>query len=275
MRVAINHETVYRYNAPANYSIQYLRLTPLSSIRQRVLSWKLITSGKLNAWTDAYGNASHVLVVDRPHEEIRVRAIGEVEIADGGRPLMTETEIHAPELYLRQTGLTEADESITGFAAGFREALTVNKRTGLDRLMKGIRKRVSYQPGVTHAATSARQALAAGAGVCQDHAHLFVSCCRDLGVPARYVSGYLATESVGEAGMASHAWAEAWVDGAGWLSFDVANQQSNTKAHVRVAIGLDYLDAAPVRGVRKGGGAEAMEVEVRVGDPRKMTFERE
>jgi len=75
--------------------------------------------------------------------------------------------------------------------------------------------------------------------------------------------------------MASHAWAEAWVDGAGWLSFDVTNRMSNAKAHVRVAVGLDYLDAAPVRGIRNGGGKEEMEVEVQVGDARKAKSELE
>ncbi len=81
--------------------------------------------------------------------------------------------------------------------------------------MAGIRDAIDYKPGATHVATSASQALGTGAGVCQDHAHLFVSCCRTLGIPARYVSGYLCTDETGDANMASHAWAEAWVDGAG------------------------------------------------------------
>ena len=94
-------------------------------------------------------------------------------------------------------------------------------------------------------------------------------------MPARYVSGYLCTDQAGDPGMASHAWAEAWVDGAGWLSFDVTNRMSNAKAHVRVAVGLDYLDAAPVRGMRNGGGGEEMEVEVQVGDARKAKSDLE
>ena len=275
MRVAISHETVYRYARPADYSIQYLRLTPLSGVTQRVLNWKLVAPAPLVPWTDAFGNSAHVLVMDKPHEEIRVRALGEVEIADAGKPLLSDGEPHAPELYLRETRLTQADAEVRAFARRFLsgDAATASARLGM--LMRGIRDVVEYRPGVSHVATSASEALDAGAGVCQDHAHLFVSCCRAIGVPARYVSGYLCTEDSGDAAMASHAWAEAWVDGAGWLSFDVANRMSNAKAHVRVAVGLDYLDAAPVRGVRRGGHGEALDVEVVVGDARKLKAELE
>jgi transglutaminase-like putative cysteine protease len=273
MRVAISHETVYRYKRPANYSIQYLRMTPISSLTQRVLTWKLLAPAPLVPWVDAFGNSTHVLVMDRPHDEIRVQAVGEVEIADGGKPLLSDGEPHAPELYLRETKLTTADISVRGFAGRFRPAFEQNRRGGLDGLMAGIRDVVEYRPGITHVATSASEALDTGAGVCQDHAHLFVSCCRTLGVPARYVSGYLCADQVGDNSMASHAWAEAWVEGAGWLSFDVTNRMSNAKAHVRVAVGLDYLDAAPVRGMRQGGGGEEMEVEVQVGDARKAKAE--
>lgn len=275
MRVAISHETVYRYAHPADYSIQYLRLTPLSGVAQRVLNWKLFAPAPLVPWTDAFGNSAHVLVMDRPHEEIRVQAIGEVEIADGGKPLLSDGEVHAPELYLRETKLTEADAEVRGFAKRFRPNFADSPRVGLETLMGGIRDVLDYRPGVTQVTTSASQALDAGAGVCQDHAHLFVSCCRTLGVPARYVSGYLCTDGAGDAGMASHAWAEAWVEGAGWLSFDVANRRSNATAHVRVAMGLDYLDAAPVRGVRKGGRGEELEVEVLVGDARQARADLE
>ncbi len=275
MRVAISHETVYRYATPADFSIQYLRLTPLSGVTQRVLNWKLFAPVPLIPWTDAFGNAAHVLVMDRAHDEIRVQAVGEVEIADGGKPLLSDGEPHAPELYLRETKLTEADAAVKAFAQKFSAGFADGPRPGLEGLMGGIRDAVDYKPGVTHVATSASQALGASAGVCQDHAHLFVSCCRTLGVPARYVSGYLCTDIVGDGGMASHAWAEVWVDGAGWLSFDVANRMSNAKAHVRVAVGLDYLDAAPVRGIRRGGQGEELDVEVLVGDARQAKSELE
>jgi transglutaminase-like putative cysteine protease len=270
MRVAINHETIYRYRTETNYSVQYLRLSPTSGAGQRVLSWKLSSPGNLRSWTDGFGNAAHVLVVEGPHQEIRIKAVGEVEITDLGKPLLAEQEPHAPELFLRQTRLTETDDKVVRFAGGFKPGLASNARKGLDSLVAGIRQSIEAKPGQTQSPSTASQALDRRAGGCQDQAHLFISCCRSLGVPARYVSGYLCSDSQEESSMSSHAWAEAWVEGAGWFSYDVANRMSNAKAHVRVAAGLDYLDAAPVRGLRQGAGNEEMEVEVTISDARKL-----
>jgi transglutaminase-like putative cysteine protease len=275
MRVAINHETIYRYRNPTNYSVQYLRLSPISGISQRVLSWKLTSPGNLCAWTDGFGNAAHVLVVEGAHQEIHISAVGEVEIADHDKPLLAETEPHRPELFLRPTRLTESDERVSRFASGFKPVLSGNPRKGLDNLVAGIRHSVAAESGQTQSPATASQALDRRAGGCQDQAHLFISCCRSLGVPARYVSGYLCSDSKDEPGMSSHAWAEAWVDGAGWFSYDVANRMSNAKAHVRVAVGLDYLDAAPVRGLRQGAGNTEMEVEVTISDARKLKLHRD
>ena len=275
MRIAIDHETVYRYAAPATYSIQYLRLTPQNGPGQRVLSWSLRAPGTLRPWTDAYGNVAHMLVLDRPHDEIRIHATGEIDSDDpdcdnnnnsNGR----DDTRFPPALFLRHTRLTQPDRTLSEFVAQYRLAVLADRRQGLDALMHGIREAVSYKPGLTDTTTAAATAFAAGAGVCQDHAHIFVSCCRSLEVPARYVSGYLCTDTVGEERMASHAWAEAWINDSGWTSFDVANRVSAGKAHVRVAVGLDYLDACPVRGMRRGGRGESLDVLVSVGESREL-----
>ena len=268
MRVAINHETVYRYRSPALYSIQYLRLTPRASQTQRVLSWKLQTPGKLTPWTDAHGNSAHILVLDTPHEEIRVTAVGEIEIADGGRPMMHEGENQPADVYLRTTRLTACEGAVQGFAMGFKPAFAGNARHGLERLMLGIRDAMESKPGTLTNVLSAREALEKRSGMCQDQAHLFLSCARSMGVPARYVSGYLCTGTNGSTKIASHAWAEAWVDDSGWMSYDVANRASNTTSHVRVAVGHDSMDAAPVRAVRSGGGNEDMDIEIQIDDAR-------
>jgi transglutaminase-like putative cysteine protease len=263
MRVSIVHETVYRYRSPATYSIQYLRLSPQASKRQSVLSWKLDAPAPLRPWTDGHGNEAHVLVLDRPHEEIRVRARGEVLVEDDA-DLVEEAGPHAPALYLRPTRLTEAPGPLGEFADQFGADLRRQPKTALESLMLGVRERVDYRPGITHSATAATEAFGARAGVCQDHAHIFVACCRRLGVPARYVSGYLGTQ--GHGATASHAWAEAWLEGEGWRSYDIANRLRPAGRHVRVAVGLDYLDACPVRGFRRGGLGESLDVEVRVND---------
>jgi transglutaminase-like putative cysteine protease len=273
MRVAINHETVYRYSEPANYSIQYLRLTPLSNLEQRVVSWRLTAPGTLTPWTDAFGNSAHVLVVDKPHDEIRITATGEIEIADGGRPLLSDGEPHPPELYLRPTPLTAADEKVVEFATRFKPAIISNPRRGLDGLADGIRRTLGHRPGTSHGALSARDALKSRSGQSQDYAHLFISCCRTLGVPARFVSGYLCSDGPGAAKISGHAWAETWVEGAGWMFFDVASPVSNARAHVRVAVGLDQLDAAPVRAMRKGADDD-LDVVVSVDDARRARERR-
>ena len=196
-----------------------------------------------------------------------MRARGQVVVQEGSE-VIEEPGPHPPPLFLRPTRLTEASGALGDFADKFRADIRHDPKNALESLMLGVREHVDYQPGITHSATAATEAFGARAGVCQDHAHIFVACCRRLSIPARYVSGYLGTESDGR--MASHAWAEAWVDGEGWRSYDIANRIRPAGRHVRVAVGLDYLDACPVRGFRRGGLGESLEVEVRVNDAQQI-----
>ena len=215
-------------------------------------------------WVDTFGNDSHLLVVDRPHAEIRVRARGDVEVHE--TPVLEEPGPQSLDVYLRSTALTATDGKLSAFATDFRGSVEKDRTEGLLKMMGALRERIEYKGGVTHAATAATDAFERGAGVCQDHAHVFLASCRTLGVPARYVSGYLAADR--NAQLASHAWVEAWVPDAGWQGYDVANNTQPGGRHVRVAVGLDYLDACPVRGYRRGGRGESMEVEVHVFDGR-------
>ncbi|MBL3567627.1 transglutaminase family protein, partial [Rhodovulum sulfidophilum] len=132
----------------------------------------------------------------------------------------------------------------------------------LHALLRVVHGAVGYEIGVSRPDWTAEEALAAGKGVCQDHAHVFVACAREMGFPARYVSGYLMTDGVQYE--ASHAWAEAHVEGLGWVGFDVSNEMSPDGRYVRVATGLDYAEAAPVTGSRMGGSGEALSVEIEV-----------
>ena len=133
----------------------------------------------------------------------------------------------------------------------------------LHALSDAVLEAVAYETGRTDASTSAEAALAAGHGVCQDHAHIFIGAARLLGVPARYVSGYLLMDGVIDQ-QAGHAWAEAHVAGLGWVGFDVSNAICPDARYVRVAAGADYHDAAPITGVTLGSGAAEMTVEVSV-----------
>ncbi|MBC3363715.1 transglutaminase family protein [Pseudomonas sp. SWRI154] len=256
MRLSISHETAYHYEDLVRASIQYLRLTPHDSERQHVLSWQLDLPRPVRSQLDPFGNILHVLTLDEPHETIIIGARGQVDI-DPLREAEHESQSALP--FLRFTRLTEADEALRTFA---REHCKQHRnRTALIDLMHALNQHMAYTPGTTEVETSAAEAFAGGSGVCQDHAHAFLACARSLGVPARYVSGYLFNEDSEH--LASHAWAEAWLDDA-WYSFDVTNQLARPERHLKLAVGLDYLDACPVRGMRRGGGGEQMHAKVLV-----------
>ncbi|MFC3939206.1 transglutaminase family protein [Pseudomonas gingeri NCPPB 3146 = LMG 5327] len=256
MRLSISHETTYHYADQVRASIQYLRLTPHDSERQHVLSWQLNLPRPVRAQLDPFGNILHVLTLDEPHEAIIIGARGQVDI-DEQREAEHESQSALP--FLRMTRLTEPDDALRGFAD--RQCRKRRDRSALIDLMQALNQHMAYTPGVTEVDTSAAQAFAKRAGVCQDHTHAFLACARSLGIPARYVSGYLYSENSEH--LSSHAWAEAWLDDA-WYSFDVTNQLARPERHLKLAVGLDYLDACPVRGMRRGGGFEQMHAKVLV-----------
>jgi transglutaminase-like putative cysteine protease len=260
MRLSIRHETAYGYTAPAHYSIQQLRLTPRPEPQQRVLAWRIDAPGRLQRFTDAYGNVSHTLVLTAPHDAIHVVVTGSVDVgATAGSPEPSEREL-SPLVFTVATPLTAADGPVREFAA--RHLRNTERIEDFLGLAESICAAVAYETGITEVTSTAAHALEIGRGVCQDHAHLFIACCRAAGVPARYVSGYVDPGHSDQA--ASHAWAEVWIEDEGWVSVDVTHRQLAGDWHCRLAIGRDYLSAAPVRGVRTGGGEESLRVQVSV-----------
>lgn len=265
MRLNIRHKTVYRYEEAPLFSAQVFRLTPRTNVSQRVQRWKIDCPGELSAWSDAFGNICHTLAIDDPPEHLEIMAQGEVVTTDMNGVLPAEHGDLPIEVFLRQTPQTEPDMVMAGFAQSYDERLSANRVDGLHALMGDIRERVDYELGETDVESTACEAFANGKGVCQDHAHIFIGCLRTLGIPARYVSGYLYDGEQEQAFTAGHAWASAWVDKLGWVSFDVSNCKSATENHVSIAVGLDYDSASPIRGVLTGGtGGEQMDVTVQV-----------
>jgi transglutaminase-like putative cysteine protease len=253
MRVSIDHVTRYVYEAPVRYSTQYLRLVPASNARQRVLEWHLETPGTPLELRDGYGNVLHVLTIDKPVSEIVIRSYGIVETSPTTDDAGDDTKL-SPLVFLRSTQLTRAHGELADFAEKFRRRSA--SLSSLRDLARSVLARLPFQKGVTEVHSTAVEAFQAGNGVCQDHAHVFIACCRYLGVPARYVSGYFYTPSTtGE--IASHAWAEAWVVDR-WHSFDITNGCPAGEHHIKLAIGGDYSEASPVRGMRTGGGEERL-----------------
>ena len=265
MRLSIVHHTTYEYDAALRYGLQYLRLTPFGNISQRVMRWHINAPGRLTPWVDAFGNQCNTLVLDRPTHRIDIMAAGQVETTETNGVLPDEEGSPPVEIFLRQTALTRVDGPIADFAEPFRGAVRADCLDGLHALAAAVRDAVEYRGGETEIQTPAGEVLVQGSGVCQDHAHVFIACCRHLGVPARYVSGYLYAGEQDEPFVASHAWAAAWAPLLGWVSFDVANRTCGTECHVGVALGLDYHGASPIRGIREGGEArEGLSVAVKV-----------
>ncbi|HVY80013.1 MAG TPA: transglutaminase family protein [Steroidobacteraceae bacterium] len=265
MQLRILHRTAYRYDEPVKYSAQALRLTPRREGQQHVLSWAIHAPGRRIEQLDAHGNVTHLLTLEEPHKAIEIVVAGAIEIShDGG--LMPHEGPLSPLAYLASTPLTAADAAITSLAQQYMKG-SGRLRDCLLALAAGVQECVRYQKGSTTVEDTAAAALARGKGVCQDQAHVFIAACRASGIPARYVSGYLYDEAVVEEGSAaaSHAWVDAWLgDANAWLGVDVTHCEPTGARHCRLAVGRDYLDAAPVRGVRRGGGREMMDVDVTV-----------
>ena len=270
MRIQVFHETVYRYGQPANGVIQTLRLTPRNHESQYVVDWRIDVSEncQLAQHEDAFGNLIHVFNVDGPLQELRVLAEGEVDTQDASGVVRGAIERFPPSLYLRETALTAADPAITEFAEATRDQSRPDVLSVLHALLERIHAEVAYdEDGPTNSATTAAEAFALRRGVCQDFTHIFIAAARSLAIPARYIGGHFFRSDGAAIQEAAHAWAEAYVPDLGWVAFDPANGTCATDAHVRVAVGLDYLGAAPMRGTRYGGGDEALDVTVRVSCP--------
>ena len=262
MQLSIHHETLYRYSIDQAYSIQQLHLTPRPEGQQQVLSWRIDTPGNCLAYSDAYGNVSHMLTLNEAHKEVRIVVEGVVStrMLNGGR-LDTEDSL-SPLVFTVSTRLTEPTPLLADIAA--RCLPRPGARVGTAELMTlagHIFCAIQYRSGATDVFSTAGDAVMLGAGVCQDHAHVFLACCHAHGIPARYVSGYIDPGSSDHA--ASHAWVDAWAEDpgySGWVSIDVTHNRLMTDSYCRLAIGRDYESAAPVRGMRRGGGHEVMSV---------------
>jgi len=267
MRIHIAHRTDYRYDPPAAGVIQMLRLTPRNHEGQHVVRWRIDVSAdaRLAAQEDAFGNISHVFSADGPFSELSVEVDGEIETQNNNGIVRGTVERFGPSLFLRDTALTQADDAIRDFAQGIRAETGGETLGELHGILDRLHEDMAHDTDETEGAANAAKAFAAKRGQSRDLSHVFIGAAHSLGIPARYVAGYFRHEDGGQAQAAGHAWAEAFVPELGWISFDPANGFCPTDCHVRVAIGLDALGAAPVRRMRYGAGAETLAVAIKVG----------
>jgi transglutaminase-like putative cysteine protease len=262
MRLRITHRTEYQYDMPVHYALQRIRLTPQSGPTQTVRAWFIEVEGAREEvrYQDQFGNETLLLSHEGEPRLLSITASGEIDTVNTAGVYGPHRGFAPLWLFEPETELTAAGDHLRTLAAELGEGTELDR---LHRLMGAIADRVEYRTGSTGAATTAEAALALRSGVCQDHAHIFISAARLCGFPARYVSGYLMIEGREEQA-ASHAWAEAQVTGLGWVGFDPSNRMSPDERYVRLAAGRDYRDAMPVSGIRLGEATEKLAVSITV-----------
>lgn len=241
-----------------------LRLFPQSFDGQRVIDWHVSVDGKEieRSIVGGYGERSAQWLSQGHRTELEVLAWGRVETEDRAGIVAGLRRACPTGVFLRDTPLTQADAAIRALGEGLDPG--VDTLYGLHALSARVHEALPYQSGLTDSTTTAAAALAGEGGVCQDHAHIFIAAARARGVPARYVAGYLLAGDAEHQQFETHAWAEAHVEGLGWVGFDVANGLCPTDHYVRLCTGLDANDAAPVRGIVTGGDAGTVMADVRV-----------
>lgn len=269
MILSVSHVTQYRYESPVRSLVQSLRLTPSVFAGQRTIDWSISVEGASRGagFRDGAGDLVESWSLRGPAGAVVIRVEGRVETSDLNGVLQGHRETVPPEVYLRATRPTLADATIVVLARQVAdqggEPLAL-----AHRLSAAISEAIAYRPGVTHAHTTAAEALAQGEGVCQDHAHAMIAAARVLDLPARYVSGYLFSDAEGDAHEAAHAWAEIRLPGLGWVGFDPANRCCPDARYIRLASGFDAQDAAPIRGIARGmvpgAGGESLDVTVAI-----------
>ncbi len=265
MRLTVCHRTIYTFDPPMRGLVQSLRLWPSVCETQVVESWSVDISGATRGavLTDGAGDRIETATLTGDVNEVSIAVDGTVETSDSSGVLKGYREKVPPMVYLRSTKATRSDQALVALA---HEAVS-GHTNALDRahaLREAVSAAIAYVPGETTSETSAAEALSAGKGVCQDHAHAMIAAAHVLDIPARYVIGYLHAD--GDIADASHAWAELYVENLGWVGFDAANHKSPDEHYIRLGSGFDAVDAAPIRGVAQGIGSEAMEIDVRVVD---------
>lgn len=263
MRLYVRHRTEYRFTEPQARLVQLLRLTPGNNAGQSVVSWSIEVdrNARLKSGRDGYGNATTMLYVDGPLEHIALTVEGEVLTEDQAGMIGATPEPLAPLHFLQSSGLTTPDAAIAAFAEALPDGDPLARAHALN---EALHARLEVVAPDYRADQRASVRFAEGAADPQGAAHLLIAAARTIGFPARYVAGHLYRADADET-HAAHGWAELHVASYGWIGFDPSVGRCPDDRYVRVAIGLDHAQAAPVSGARIGGGGEALAVDVHVG----------
>ncbi len=265
MILNVLHKTRYEFATPVGGIIQSLRLIPARCEGQTVIDWRVEVAGAVmgEVFRDGAGDYIQTASLRTRTSNIEVIVNGTIETRDCAGVLRGHRERVPPRAYMRNTPRTAPNRAIRELAeqalAGMEAASALEQAHALASAVHGA---LPYLPGATHAHTTAAEAMNEGAGVCQDHTHVLIACAHLADLPARYVSGYLNASEDGTPHEASHAWAEIFVDGLGWVGFDASNESCPNEHYIRLGSGLDAQDAAPIRGLVLGGTEESLDVTV-------------
>lgn len=259
MRAKIHLEIDIVYSEPARAVTQVFRLKPRNFESQHVLEWRLgvAPDALLRRTEDSFGNVVQTYSNEGPLDKINIVSEGEVEINDAAGVLRGSIEKFPLDVFRRDTDLTLVDAAMIDFA---KEAVKADKDElgRMHALMAALHEHSAFKPDVSEAPRSAIETFKSGGGSARELAQVFIAAARSLGFPARFVSGlFLGAEIPGES-RAHHAWADAFVEGIGWISFDPALNYCPRDEHLRLGKGLDYYGAAPRRGAKRGYAAETV-----------------
>jgi transglutaminase-like putative cysteine protease len=271
MLLSIQHKTELSYAEPISESVMELRMAPRNDVQQTVRTFGLAVGPEAPVFEhlDWQGNRAHHFSIVDVHDKVVIVASSLVDTHN--RRLRLEELLdtlpltaigHRNQDFLLPHGPVQRDPRLTQFAEQL--GILTEKRASvvLLTIAERLRELVSYTKGVTTSATSVSDVLDLGKGVCQDYAHVALALLRMLGVPSRYVSGYLFKPQSAE--LETHAWVEAFVPSVGWVGLDPTHGELASEAHVVVAAGRSYADVPPNRGVYRGGAEERIDVSVRI-----------
>lgn len=264
MLLSVRHRTHYHYQPAASRVGLRLRLYPSRFDGQHVREWSVSVNGSdcPQLLTDGFGDGVGLWHHHGSCESVEIVAGGVVETTDKAGVIDRPPRRPPPAIFLRETPLTVPDDAIRALADGLPQGAQLER---MHLLSEAVRAAIDYRANVTTSETTAAEALAAGAGVCQDHAHVFIAAARSVGTPARYVAGFMlagADDEAMEDNVETHAWAEAHIEDLGWVGFDPSISVSPTERYIRLACGLDAHQAAPIRGHVTGESRVAMEASV-------------
>ncbi len=279
MYYSIKHLTKYRYSTPVYENIMEVFVNPRSDGNQHVMSFELsvIPRAHPNAYVDYLGNTLHSFNVPGHHSLMTITARALVNMHAPTLPLESLSMAAWNEIdgltadgthwdFLHPSSLTQPTELLHNLGSHLDVSRRIDPLTLLREITTGIYSTLDYKPKSTQVDSPIDDALASGGGVCQDFSHIMIAMVRELGIPCRYVSGYLAHRRGQDrsAEDATHAWVEALLPGLGWIGFDPTNNLIADDHHIRVAIGRDYNSVPPTRGVFKGDAESELSVAVQV-----------